>query len=399
MKRVYIATLLTCAVLLALFASIFIQMKGTPYGGTLKVGFIYEDDESVPYTANFAEAERALMEEYKDRIEIYSKNNVPDTEAEEPLMDLIQKGCNIIFTNSYTEEFMKIAGDYPHIQFCQASFLEALPENAPENYHTFKGTIYEGRYLSGIAAGMKLRELIDREYIESYEAKVGYVAAFPNTEVISGFTAFILGIRTVVPEAKLKVRYTYSWGNFKAEKRCAEELISEGCVVLSQHTDTIGPAVACEEAVGSLKRIFVGYNQSMQDVAPTSVLISTRINWTPYVLGAVEAVRQNRKIETVVKGNVHGNDISAGMKEGWVKLLDLNDYNAAQGTAEALAEAEEKLKDGSLQVFQGDYIGVNPNDPQDTIDLNNGFEENAEYSSPSFHYILEDIITVEEDEG
>ena len=399
MKKVYIATFLTCVIMLAVYASIFTHIKGTPYGGTLKVGFIYEDDESVPYTYNFASAENALREAYKDRIEIYSQNNVPDTDAEEPIMDLVRKDCNIIFTNSYSEDFMKIARDYPHIQFCQASFLEEPPKDIPENYHTFKGTIYEGRYLSGIAAGMKLRELLDREYIEAYEAKVGYIAAYPTTEVISGFTAFILGVRSVAPEAKLKVRYTYTWGNYRAEKRCAEELISEGCLVLSQHTDTIGPAIACEEAVGSLKRIFVGYNQSMLDVAPTSALISTRINWTPYILDAVEAVRQNRKIESVVKGNVHGNDVSAGIDRNWVQLLELNSHNAAKGTAEALKEAEEKLRDGSLQVFKGDYIGVNPNDPTDTIDLNNGFTENAEYSSPSFHYILQDVITIEDDEG
>lgn len=397
MKRIYLTTILTSVITLLIFG--FFYLRGTQAFDqeVLKVGFIYEDDESTPYTYNFALAENALKETYGEDIQILSLSNVLESETEEPLRDLIRRGCRIIFTNSHSDQFLALAPEYPEIQFCQVSYLEDSPVDVPENYHTFKGEIYQGRYVSGIAAGYKLRDLIDHHDLAPEEALVGYVGANSSAAVISGYTAFLLGIRSVCPEARMKVKYTHAWGNYTMEKLCARELIDEGCIILSQHSDTIGPAIACEEAAANRQIYFVGYNQSMLDVAPTTALISTRINWSPYIREAVQAVMNQTSIEKTVSGNVHnGNDISAGFDLGWVEMLDLNTHIAADGTQKKMDEAIEALNHGTIQVFQGDYTGVNPDDPADTCDLNQGFAENASSSSPAFHYILQDMIEVEE---
>ena len=396
MKRVYFAVILTCALVLLLFGRLNYSAYKEKSSGKLMVGFLYEDDESTPYTYNFTLAEMALREQYSDKVQIFSKSNVREKETEEPIRDLIVKGCSIIFTNSHSDNILAMASEYPSVQFCQISYLEKPAGNVPENYHTFKGEIYQGRFISGIVAGLKLRELIDNGSISPEEALVGYVGAFPSAAVMSGYTAFLLGVRSVAPEAVMKVRYTSTWGNFTLEKQCAETLINEGCIILSQHSDTIGPAVACEEAAARRQTYFIGYNQSMQNIAPTTALISTRINWIPYVCGAVEAVLQNKKIEKYVKGNVHGNDMSAGFELEWVQMLELNSLIAAEGTQEKMEASIAALKKGSFQVFQGDYLGVNPDNPDDTCDLNQGFKENKDSSSPAFHYVLQDVITVEE---
>ena len=258
------------------------------------------------------------------------------------------------------------------------------------------GEIYEGRYISGVIAGMKLKEMIDEGVITVDQAKVGYVAAYPYAEVISGYTAFLLGVRSQVPEATMDVKYTYTWSSYNIEKNCAEELIARGCVILSQHSDTTGPAVACEEMFAEKAVYHVGYNQSMIDIAPTTSLISARINWEPYMVSACEAVLENKKIEKCVKGQVHGNDIGAGFEEGWVEMLELNSLVAAKGSDEKIEELKEEFRKGKIEVFKGDYTGVNPDDPNDTYDLNKGYKENSEHSAPTFHYVLQNVITIVE---
>ena len=173
-------------------------------------------------------------------------------------------------------------------------------------------------------------------------------------------------------------------------------MIDEGCVIIAQHTDTIGPAMACEEA-GEEKRVFhVGYNKDMSDIAPGTSLVSARVNWTPYVLGAVTATLNGEPIEKRMGGSVHGNDVSAGFDRGWVQVLELNRKLTTSDTEEKLKEAIEALQKGSLEVFKGEYTGVNPDDPSDTIDLRQGYRENEKTSWPTFHYILKDVIVEEE---
>ena len=392
MKRVYIATALTCLVILAALIGVFRFLNLAGGKDHLTIGFI----ESTPYTYNFSLAKDALEKNYGKKVDILTCSNVLDDEMEEPLRDLASKGCDIIFFNGYSELVMKLAPEYPNIEFCQTSYMDMSGQKVPENYHTFKGEAYQGRYVSGIAAGMKIQQMIANGSISDDQVKVGFVAAFPTSEVISGYTAFILGIRSIVPQAVMRVYYTETWSSYAQEKSAAQQLIDDGCVIISQHTDTIGPAIACEEASANKKEVyFVGYNQSMSEVAPGTSLVTSRIDWEPYVLSAVEAVMADRKIESMVSGRIHGTDVSAGFEKGWVQMIDLNNQVAAPGTQEAMDRAIAQFKKGNTNfVFKGSYTGVDPNDPSDTIDLRSGYIENENTSYPMFHYILSDIITV-----
>ena len=396
MKRIYITTVATCAVILAAFLCFFKLLNLNGGKEHLTVGFIYDNDESTPYTYNFSLAKDAVEREYMDRVDILTCSNVLDDEMEEPLRELAGKGCDIIFFNGYSDLVRQLAAEYPEIQFCQTSYMDMSGQSVPDNYHTFKGEAYQGRYVSGIAAGMKMKEMIDEGIITEDQAKVGFVAAFSTSEVISGYTAFLLGVRSVVPQAVMSVKYTQTWSSYALEKSSAEELINEGCVIISQHTDTIGPAIACEEALESRQVYFVGNNQSMSEVAPGSSLVTSRICWEPYVLAAVDAVMNNKSIESVVTGRIHASDASAGFERGWVEMEDLNLQVAAPGTEEAMNKTIEQFKRGNTDfVFKGDYVGVDPDDPSDKIDLKNGYRENENTSYPLFHYILSEVITIE----
>ena len=397
MKRVYIITVLTCLVILAASFCIFRITNLSGKKDHLTVGFIYDNDESTSYTYNFSLAKDELEKQYGDQVDIETCSNVMDDAMEEPLRELAEKGCDIIFFNGYSELVVKLAPEYPNTQFCQTSYMDMYGKTVPPNYHTFKGEAYQGRYVSGIAAGMKIRQMILDGSLSEDQAVVGFVAAFPTSEVISGYTAFLMGVRSVVSQAVMRVRYTGTWSSYAQEKSAARQLIEEGCVIISQHTDTIGPAIACEEAAETGEVYYVGYNQSMSEVAPGTSLVTSRICWDPYVLAAVDAVMTNKSIEAVVSGNIHGTDVSAGFENGWVEMNDLNLQVAASGTQEAMDEAIERFKNGNKDfVYKGNYKGVNPEDPSDTCDLRNGYIENEFTSYPLFHYVLSDIITVEE---
>ena len=377
---------------LLLLAAAFFGYRHFFPARVVTVGFIYDNDETAPYSYNFYLAQETVQKTYQDKVRTVMCSNVLDEHIHLAVEKLAAGKCDIIFTNSYGN-IRDLAPRYPHIQFCQASF-DPVPKEAPANYHTFKGEVYQGRYASGVVAGLKLKEMIQKGKIRPEEAKLGFVAAFPYPEVISGFTAFLLGARSVVPQTVMYVKYTNIWDSYTLEKACAEELLEEGCVILSQHSDTVGPAIACEESYA--KDVYhVGYNIDMTDAAPHTSLAGTRINWTPYILGAVKAVMDNKPIEKTVAGTVHPNqDMSAGFKENWVEMTRLNTAVLPEGAQEQLKETIQNLRDGKVQVFRGDYTGVNPNDPKDTIDLRSGFTENKDSSVSSFHYILKDVVTV-----
>lgn len=364
----------------------------------VKAGFLYVGDAATSYTANFIRAENSLKTEFGDQVETVSLANVSEANSETALRTLAEEGCDIIFATSYGfgEAAKKVAFEYPDIQFCQATCDNANTEPVLDNYHTFMGEIYEGRYVTGVIAGLKLRELVKSGIISEEEAVIGYVAAFPFAEVISGYTAFFLGVRSIMPEAVMRVRYSGTWSEYAVEYQLANQLIDEGCVIISQHSDTIGPAVACEEAREKGRTVYhVGYNQSMTTVAPSASLTSSRINWVPYVTGAVRAVMQNEKIEDSVPGDVHGNDIGAGFEADWVQIVEINESIAAKGSTQIAESLIEQFRNGEIEVFKGSYTGVNPSDPADTIDLSQGYQENALSSAPRFCYVLDDVIKVE----
>ncbi len=395
--QIYLITLLSAAlVIAAAFAGHFL-LRDTDAGKVLKVGFIYVGDTITGYTNNFVHAQEAIEKQFDGQVEIITKFNVAESLGDGALQELVDAGCELIFTTSfgYSESAKKFAEKYPQIQFCQATGINANEEPVLRNYHTFMGEIYQGRYIAGVVAGMKLQELIENGEITPEQAKIGYVGAYPYAEVISGYTAFFLGVRSVTPSAVMTVKYTDSWENYLLEKKCAQELIREGCVIISQHSDTSGPAVACEETDRSQVVYYVSYNESMSDVAPTTYLTGSKINWKPYMTGAVQAVLSGRSIESVVAGTVNGNDLGAGFEEGWVQMLEINDFTAAEGTRDCVEKLIREFQKGKIQVFQGEYTGVNPYDPSDVIDLRGGFQENETSSAPAFCYILDDVITVE----
>ena len=396
-KKQFLLTVIICVIVLAA-ATLHTGFWGsTQYKGVIRVGFVYSEDESTPYTANFVKAQRALEEEYSDSVEVLVKSNVLGKNAEQPIRELIRQDVKIIFINLDTDIPVTLAREFPKVQFCQASMPTISIEGTPENYHTFNGEIYQARYVSGVAAGMKLKEMMDSGTLLPQAVWVGYVGANSTAEVISGYTAFLLGVRSIVPEAKMKVRYTGSWSNYTAEKEETKKLIREGCVIIAQHVNTTAPAAACEEAVrdGGRTVYHIGYHQSMMDTAPSCALVSIRTNWAPYVIQAVKAVMEGRIIEQVVDAHTHGRDLSAGFENDWVEMLELNDFIAAEGTQEKIDSVIEGLKKGKIKVFSGNYTGVNPLYPTDTIDLNEEYRENRYSSNPTFNYVLKDCITIE----
>ena len=389
-------TIFLCAAVLLAAALVTGYWDDRPYRGMTRVGFVYSEDESTPYTANFVRAQRMLEEAYEGEVEVLVKSNVLGRDSEQPLRDLVRDGCKAIFINMDTDIPIALAREFPEVQFCQVSLPNVSLDGAPDNYHTFNGEIYQARYVSGVAAGMKLRQLLDSGAILPQDAQVGFVAANASAEVISGYTAFLLGIRSVAPEASMRVRYTGSWSNYNAEKEAARELIKEGCIVIGQHVNTTASAAACEEAAAAGQRVYhVGYHQSMMDVAPSSALVSLRTNWYPYIRQAVEAVLKGQVIEETVTAHAHGNDMSAGFESGWVEMLELNGYAAAEGTEAKMQKTIDGLMQGRIRVFSGNYRGVSVLNPLDVIDLNEGYTENEYSSSPSFNYILTDFIRIE----
>lgn len=360
----------------------------------IKVGLIYDGDASTPYSANFIRAADQLQSQLAERVTVIEKFNVPYDLAEEVIRELAVDGCDLIITNSYGygETAKAMAAEYPDIQFCEATCDNANDEPVLDNYHTFMGEIYRGRYVSGVVAGAKLNEMINAGLIDKDEAVLGYVAAYPVAEVISGYTAFLLGARSQCPTAVMHVRYTGTWTGYALEKDAASMLIDEGCVIISHHSNTIGSAIACESASKPYPVYHVGYNQDMIGVAPASELISCRIDWTPYIISAAEAVLANKDIETMVKGTVNGRDSAGGFADGWVTMQELNTTAAAEGSDELISETIDQMNNGNIHVFSGDYQGSDRDDPSDTIDLNNEYIENEHSSSPTFHYILKDVV-------
>lgn len=361
----------------------------------VKAGFVFDGDASTPYTANFIRAVSSLRNEYKDDIELVEKYNVPDDEADETIEQLAGQGCEIIFTNSYGygESAKKAAKEHPDIQFCAATCDNANDDKL-DNYHTFMGEIYQARYASGAVAGVKLKELIEQDKISEEQAVVGFVAAYPVAEVVSGYTAFLMGVRSQCESAVMKVKYINTWNNYALEKNAADQLISEGCVIISHHSNSIGSAIACENSNADHPVFHVGYNQDMSTVAPRTTLTGCRIDWSRYMLDAVEAVIENKKIENNVKGTVNGNDASGGFKEGWVKLFDVNNASAAKDSAKLAEEIRSDFEKGRVHVFKGDYTGKDINDSSDTCDLSSEYIENEKSSAPTFHYVLDKVITI-----
>lgn len=314
----------------------------------MKVGFIFLHDENSTYDKNFITAadEACKTLGIADENKIY-KTNVPEgQECAEAAEDLVDKGCSIIFADSFGHEpyIIEVAKKYPDVQFCHSTGTRAHTEGV-SNYHNAFASIYEGRYLAGVAAGMKLNQMIENGEFDAKDAKIGYVGAYTYAEVISGYTSFFLGARSVCPSATMEVQFTGSWYDEAVEKEAANTLIANGCKLISQHADSMGAPTACENAGVP----DVSYNGSTVSACPNTFIVSSRINWAPYYEYAIKAVMDGKKIDADWTGTLATNS---------VLLTDVNEKAAAPGTQKAIDEAKAKLEDGSLQVFDTDTFTV-----------------------------------------
>ena len=307
----------------------------------VKIGFIFLHDENSTYDKNFIDAANAAKEKLGlSNDQVVFKTNIPESnECYEAAADLADRGCNIIFADSFGHEsyMMQAAQEFPEVQFCHATGTNAHTAGIA-NLHNAFASIYEGRYLAGIAAGMKLNEMIEAGQFKADEAKMGYVGAFTYAEVISGYTAFYLGAKSVCPSVTMDVQFTGSWYNETAEKEAANLLISKGAKLISQHADSMGAPTACETA--GIPN--VSYNGSTVAACPNTFIVSSRINWAPYFEYIIGCVAEGKTIDTDWCGNT---------AMGSVELSEINDKAAAKGTKEAIEAAAAKLASGELHVF------------------------------------------------
>lgn len=304
----------------------------------LKVGFIFLHDENSTYDNNFMTgAEEACK---KMGVEILKKTNIPEQNAcYDAAADLVDKGCTVIFADSFGhEDFMiKAAKEFPNVQFCHATGTKAHTEKLA-NFHNAFASIYEGRYLAGVAAGLKLNEMIAADKFKAEDAKMGYVGAFTYAEVISGYTSFYLGAKSVCPTVTMDVQFTGSWYDEALEKEAATKLINNGCKLISQHADSMGAPTACETA-GVPN---VSYNGSTVSACPNTFIVSSRINWEPYFEYMIKCAQDGKAIDT---------DWTGTLETGSVVLTDVNGKAAAKDTQAKIDEVKAQLDKGTLHVF------------------------------------------------
>ncbi len=366
-----------------------------------KIGFICLHDENSTYDLNFLNAVDAIQEALglKDEQVIVKTNIGEDDACYNTAKDLATQGCDIVFANSFGHEafMIKAAKEFPDVEFCHATGTKAHTEGLA-NYHNAFASIYQGRYLAGVAAGLKLNEMIEAGKITADQAKMGYVGAFTYAEVISGFSSFYLGAKSVCPSVTMDVQFTGSWYDPTEEKNAAEALIAKNCVLISQHADSMGAPSACE-AAGVPN---VSYNGSTYESCPETFIVSSAINWAPYY---------NYIIKCVATGTAIDADWCGGIAEGSVVLTGINQDVAAKGTVEKIKATVEGLKDGSIKVFDTKTFTVDGKEvttytadvddmgdyKPDTEAIKDGaFAESSDRSAPYFDLKIDGITRLNE---
>ena len=397
MKKI-ISLLLVAVMLVASVCMLSSCGEEKTVSSDFKIGFIFLHDENSTYDKNFlVAAEEATKELGLTPDQVIFKTNIPEgNECYEAAADLADQGCNVVFANSFGHEpyMLKAAKEFPEVQFCHATGTTAHTEKLP-NFHNAFASIYEGRYLAGIAAGMKLNEMIEAGKITADQAKMGYVGAYTYAEVISGYTSFFLGAKSVCPSVTMEVQFTGSWYDEALEKEAATKLLSNNCVLISQHADSMGAPTACENA-GVPN---VSYNGSTEAACPNTFIVSSRIDWAPY-------------FKTIINASVKGEEIPfdwcEGFEAGSVKLTDINEKVAAKGTKEAIEAAKAKLISGEINVFDtanftvdgkklDSYLADVDTDAayeKDTEVIADGYFHESEYRSAPYFDLQIDGITL-----
>ena len=363
----------------------------------IKAGFICLHDENSTYDLNFINAAKEACENLG--IEYVLRTNIPEgQECYDAAAELVDEGCGIVFADSFGHEpyLIQAAKEFPEVQFCHATGTRAHTEGL-NNYHNAFAAIYEGRYLAGIAAGMKLNEMINAGKIKPEEAKLGYVGAQPSEEVISGYTSFFLGARAICETATMDVTYTGDWLNETAEKEAANSLIKGGCVLISQHADSLGAPTACEKAGVP----DVSYNGSTIDSCPNTFIVSSMINWVPYYEYAIKAAAAGEAMDA---------DWTGTLETGSVQLTEVNEKVAAEGTVEKIEEVKAQLENGEIHVFDTSTFTVDGKKlessmanvdydearEKETEAVSDGYYHESEYrSAPYFDLIIDGITVLE----
>ena len=377
---------------------------GNKAAADVTVGLICLHGSYSTYDNNFIIAMKEAQKNLGFKLAI--SEDIPEgPECYDEAKKLAQQGCDVIFADSFGHEqhMIKAAKEFPNTLFCHATGTNAASENLP-NFGNAFASIYEGRYLAGVAGGLRMKADIEAGKYTAEEAKVGYVGAFTYAEIISGFTSFYLGVRSVVPEATMDVKYSGSWYDENAERSIANELIAGGCKLISQHADSHGAPTACENA----KVPNVSYNGSTLSDGPTTYLINSRINWAPYYEHVINGFLESKKAGEAPKVE---NDWSEGFKAGSVEV-DKASKNCPDGAQAKLDEVRKDLEDGKLHVFDLSKFtinGVAPSadnvmpDPVNTYPgapaadqlLADGYYHESEFrSAPSFDAIIDGITNL-----
>lgn len=332
----------------------FAGCSGVGAGDSIKVGFIALHDDNSTYDKNFLDAIRQACKNKNIPDEnLVIRTGIPEEQdCYDAAADLADQGCDVVFADSFGHEpfIMQAAQEFPEVQFCHATGTYAHTAGIA-NHHNAFASIYEGRYLAGVAAGMKLVEMYNNNELEANNfdddgnIRIGYVGAYPYAEVVSGYTSFFLGAQSVVEEeladegisVSMEVTYTGSWFDEKKEKEGANTLIGNGAALISQHADSMGAPSACEEA-GVPN---VSYNGSTAAECPDTYIISSRINWVPYF---------EYMIDCVMNGDEIAKDWTGTLENGAVALTEVG-AAAAEGTQAKIDEVKAKLISGELKVF------------------------------------------------
>ena len=363
----------------------------------VKAGFIFLHDENSTYDLNFINAAKEACE--KLGVEYLLKTGIPEgQECYDAAAELVDEGCNFIFADSFGHEpfLLQAAKEFPEVQFCHATGTQAHTAGVA-NYHNAFASIYEGRFLGGVAAGLKLNQMIEEGTITADQAKVGYIGAFPYAEVKSGYTSFFLGVRYICPTATMEVTFTNSWYDPTLEKEGATKLISRGCVLISEHADSMGAPTECE----ANNIPFVFYNGSAADACPNTFIVASRINWAPYMEYAMGCVAKGEAIDVDWTGTIATES---------VLMTEINEQAAAPGTAEKLAEIKAMLENGSLKVFDTATFTVNGQtlteyladvddmgdfQPETQVIADGEFQESIFRSAPYFDIDIDGITNID----
>lgn len=390
-----IVSIILCVAMLAAFALVASSCGNSK--DDFKLGVILLHDEDSTYDLNFINAVKDAQKQLglKDSQVIFKRGIPEGNECYEAACDLVDEGCKVIFADSFGHEpyMIKAAEKFPEVQFCHATGTKAHTQGL-KNYHNAFASIYEGRFLAGVAAGMKLNEMIEAGTITADKAKMGYVGAFTYAEVISGLTSFYLGAKYVCPSVTMDVQFTGEWYDENKEKAAALALMDAGCVLISQHADSMGAPSACEDR----NVPNVSYNGSTEAACPNTFIVSSKIDWTPYVKYICESTMNGTEIKA---------DWCGDTKTGSVKLSDLGKKAATAGTQAKIDEVKALLESGKLHVFDtatftvdgktlttyladvddmGDYV-------KETEAIKDGYFHESEYRSAPYFDLRIDGIT------